>query len=450
MDESASIEPGGDGTGTLTFGSWDATDGATLQIQIAGQMDHDLLAVSNAVVLGGDLVVTPIQMFAPNIGQKWDVVTADVIVGKFDNVTGTAAVGTEWKVNYFADRVEVELIAVPVAVNVTATVPTAEEDGSSPPGEFTFTRDGALVGDLTVHFSVTGTASQGLDYESLGGSVVIIDGQASSTVDVTPYFDMEPEGDETVVVTITADPAYTIGSPSSGTVTIIDGPQFLTANVSGPGTSGPALTVSDLDPVLEEAARRWSAVRDDAPGVLSTVDVSIVNLPGNRLGAASGSRILIDADAAGHGWFVDATPHSDTEYLALPGQELIASLEPARQRMDLLTVVMHEMGHVLGLPDLDPILVLAVNVLLDTQAESTPRLVLAGQVAVTDRRYPDGIDAPVPVQEPPAAAAASELLERLANPDPAPGPPAESLPLLGRDHHLTLDAAGQMRLVSAI
>ena len=57
---------------------------------------------------------------------------------------------------------------------------------------------------------------------------------------------------------------------------------------------------------------------------------------------------MIDVNAAGYGWFVDGTPLDDAEFDLLIG-ELTASQESvAMGRMDLLTVVMHEIGHVLG------------------------------------------------------------------------------------------------------
>ena len=62
---------------------------------------------------------------------------------------------------------------------------------------------------------------------------------------------------------------------------------------------------------------------------------------------ASPAAILIDSDAAGHGWFVDATPGEDGEF----GADGLA-LEPAAGpsgRIDLLTALMHELGHQAGL-----------------------------------------------------------------------------------------------------
>lgn len=68
------------------------------------------------------------------------------------------------------------------------------------------------------------------------------------------------------------------------------------------------------------------------------------NLPDGYLGLAyvSGNRVVIDADAAGHGWFVDATPFLDEEFSG--GLDT-----PAAGRMDLLSAVFHELGHMVGL-----------------------------------------------------------------------------------------------------
>jgi hypothetical protein len=68
------------------------------------------------------------------------------------------------------------------------------------------------------------------------------------------------------------------------------------------------------------------------------------------LGETVGKTILIDRDAAGYGWFIDSTPADDLEFTSVSGPHSLAagSASPAAQRIDLLTTVMHEMGHVLG------------------------------------------------------------------------------------------------------
>ena len=81
---------------------------------------------------------------------------------------------------------------------------------------------------------------------------------------------------------------------------------------------------------------------------LSGVSIQLADLPGNLLGAVSDGKILIDCDAAGHGWFVDATPGDDAEFSG--GLAISAASNSASPvgRADLLTAVMHEFGHVLG------------------------------------------------------------------------------------------------------
>jgi hypothetical protein len=56
---------------------------------------------------------------------------------------------------------------------------------------------------------------------------------------------------------------------------------------------------------------------------------------------ASGNSIWLDEDAADWGWFVDPTPGDDSEFFR-PGDQ------GEQDRMDFLTAVIHEMGHLLG------------------------------------------------------------------------------------------------------
>ena len=61
--------------------------------------------------------------------------------------------------------------------------------------------------------------------------------------------------------------------------------------------------------------------------------------------------IYLDPTADGWGWFVDPTPGQDEEYASKAGALAALPGSGAAGHVDLLTVVMHEMGHALGLPD---------------------------------------------------------------------------------------------------
>jgi hypothetical protein len=84
---------------------------------------------------------------------------------------------------------------------------------------------------------------------------------------------------------------------------------------------------------------------------LAGATVRIFDLPDLVLARVEDNTVLIDPTAAGHGWFVDGTPWDDAEFLAAGSGGAAAARPggPADGRIDLLTVLAHELGHVLGL-----------------------------------------------------------------------------------------------------
>src|SRR5262249_35783514 len=118
----------------------------------------------------------------------------------------------------------------------------------------------------------------------------------------------------------------------------------LTPSLAAQAQLGETLTPEALAPVAAEAVRRWSAADPTAAALLAGMQVVVADLnAGGELGGQRPGVGTIDDDAAGLGWFVDPTPGDDKEFSggAAPGG------------VDLLTVVMHELGHQLGRVDLD-------------------------------------------------------------------------------------------------
>ncbi|WP_406699030.1 tandem-95 repeat protein [Singulisphaera sp. Ch08] len=110
-----------------------------------------------------------------------------------------------------------------------------------------------------------------------------------------------------------------------------------------PLPTGPQLKLDDLPQIVDAALARWrDAGADDARiEALRSVPIRIADLAGDELGFAGADGITIDRDAAGYGWFVDPTPDSDSEFTT-------GVAGPAAALIDLLSVLEHEFGHLLG------------------------------------------------------------------------------------------------------
>ncbi len=123
-------------------------------------------------------------------------------------------------------------------------------------GTFTFNRAGNLANPLSVQYTFTGTAINGTDY-TFPASIIIPAGVAATNVSLTLLDDALADGEETVILTLSPNSAYKIGSPSHGTIIIVDadvppGGGTGTNGVPGgtnsvpPGTNaGPEISVTD-------------------------------------------------------------------------------------------------------------------------------------------------------------------------------------------------------------
>ncbi len=100
------------------------------------------------------------------------------------------------------------------------------------------------------------------------------------------------------------------------------------------GTGGDTVSQSEAEAAFEDAVNWWSTYDPSVAALLRTVDVVVADLDGLTLAQASDGVITVDADAAGHGWFFDATPDTDDDL--------------TDDEMDLFSAMVHEIGHLLG------------------------------------------------------------------------------------------------------
>jgi len=142
--------------------------------------------------------------------------------------------------------------------------------------------------------------------------------------------------------TVESDEYFTVnlsnvvgGTLADGTaqVTIVDNDGALFAAGTAPSaTVAATLSMQRAETLAAVARSLWAATGVD-PVVLESITLTTADLPGDMVARVVGDTIILDVDAAGWGWYTGTTT------IGLADQTGI----------DLLTVLLHEFGHVLGI-----------------------------------------------------------------------------------------------------
>jgi hypothetical protein len=156
--------------------------------------------------------------------------------------------------------------------------------------------------------------------------------------------------------------------PASGAWQLAGMPQLLDGT---PGEGGASLSAEQLQAVAAEALGNWQAAGLNASqlALLQGAQFEVTSLPSGWLGESLGNVVLIDASADGHGWSVGG---------------------PVAGQVDLLTVVEHEMGHLLGLSDVTA--GAGSNLMSETLGPGMRRAVDGGVLASGVASAPRGTD----------------------------------------------------------
>ena len=172
--------------------------------------------------------------------------------------------------------------------------------------------------------TVAGSALAGSDFQAKTATVTFAAGATTASFQVNIVNNRTAEPTETFTVVLSSPVGATIAD-GTAVVTILDNDSALVAPLEAPsGTAFPTLAADEISAALDSARDVWARAGLDTSGV-AAVSVVLVDLPGATLAEADGDVIRLDLDAAGWGWTASGG------------------------RIELATVLAHELGHLLGL-----------------------------------------------------------------------------------------------------
>ncbi|PKO13526.1 MAG: hypothetical protein CVU39_18560 [Chloroflexi bacterium HGW-Chloroflexi-10] len=153
----------------------------------------DFTALAGSVTIPANSLSATISL----VSTQDDLVEDDETVSI--TLTGTNNSGVDLGTNLTAS---ITIEDEDLAVTSVAASPSSTTEGSATPGTFTLTLDKQSQSDITVNYSITGTATSGTDFTELSGNALIPALTSSISINLSAIDDNIVEGDETVIMTL--------------------------------------------------------------------------------------------------------------------------------------------------------------------------------------------------------------------------------------------------------
>lgn len=111
-----------------------------------------------------------------------------------------------------------------VYASIEASLSLASEPATN--GEFTITLSKSISSSVDISFTISGTATNGTDYEIIQNKITILANRTIATIPIKIINDTTIEGDETIIITLTTtnNENVLIGSSKTATINISDKP----------------------------------------------------------------------------------------------------------------------------------------------------------------------------------------------------------------------------------
>ncbi len=239
MTQSGVTEPASGSTTAITFQIIRPATGSAVTVNYAiggtATSGSDFTSVASSVAFAAGDTTKSITISA----------LADTAIEDAETVTLTLLSGAGYTLMPAIDPVGVGYILdgdqPTIDVSVADTGSTLQNQGSETSGagvlRFSVVRKVATAADLVVNYTMSGTATEGVDYTGTTGSVTILASATGAYIDVTPVNDTDPEGVESIVLNVTPAPGTYGVRTGSATMFLADNDGFASGTVGFGGTT---------------------------------------------------------------------------------------------------------------------------------------------------------------------------------------------------------------------
>ncbi|MEM7456262.1 MAG: S8 family serine peptidase [Planctomycetota bacterium] len=323
----------------IRFQEWDYRDGNHTTENIAYMVieagTHTL--TDGTQIVAGSTTLTNENFASVNFASSFS--SAPLVIGQVITTNDGSAVAERMR-NITASGFQVQMQEEEAADGIHASetfnyVAIDQGAGSSGDTDFNAVVSGNVVtqGNTTVNFGSIGGSSNPVILSDMqtrdGADTSTLRHRSATSTSVTVW--VEEEGSNDSELNHTTEVAGVLAMEAG---TLVAANPLLAAGPAIAQNVGD-IDLSDIESLRDEAVEFWRHRGFDT-SPLASVEFAVSDLRNNVLGVQYGNAIVIDSNAAGHGWYVDSD---------------ISTLE-SFEGMDLYTTMLHELGHVLGQNDI--------------------------------------------------------------------------------------------------
>ena len=237
-------------------------DNLTIALTISGTAqngsDYHLIASTIVMPAGQSEVTIDVLPYADGITEAGEVVTVGLSAGAY-------AIGS-------SSQASITISDQMMVVKIEAVDTLAVKD-TQVPASFLVSRRDVIDRDVLVRLQISGTAANGVDYNTLSSSLLLPSGQSMALILVTPKATANLAGGmETVRLAVRADAAYLVEPGASGAqVSIIERMDtfqaWLVREFPGAGDLEPSDTLGSAIPLIQRYAYGLDPDQPDPAGL---------------------------------------------------------------------------------------------------------------------------------------------------------------------------------------